>query len=81
MPTFWLTSNRKSGVEASANMIAGANRHGGMPWTDVRTTVAAAASSLLAGTAHAQTVPKAKNVVLVQGLFADGSSWSEVIPR
>src|SRR4249920_5993 len=49
--------------------------------TFVRTTVAAAASSLLAGTARAQTVPKAKNVVLVHGLFADGSSWSEVIPR
>src|SRR5215813_8999326 len=27
------------------------------------------------------TAPKAKNVVLVHGLFADGSSWSEVIPR
>jgi len=25
--------------------------------------------------------PKARNVVLVHGLFADGSSWSEVIPR
>ena len=49
--------------------------------TFVQTTVAVAASSLLVGTAHAQTVPKAKNVVLVHGLFADGSSWSEVIPR
>src|SRR5262249_46317046 len=27
------------------------------------------------------TAPKARNVVLVHGLFADGSSWSEVIPR
>src|SRR5262245_25623405 len=27
------------------------------------------------------TAPKAKNVVLVHGLFADGSSWSEVIRR
>jgi pimeloyl-ACP methyl ester carboxylesterase len=44
-------------------------------------TVAAAASSLIAGTAHAQPVTKAKNVVLVHGLFADGSCWSEVIPR
>ena len=25
--------------------------------------------------------PKARNVVLVHGLFADGSCWSEVIPR
>jgi pimeloyl-ACP methyl ester carboxylesterase len=49
--------------------------------TFVSTTVAAAASSLLVGTAHAQAVTKAKNVVLVHGLFADGSSWSEVIPR
>ncbi len=39
------------------------------------------ASSLLSRTAFAQTAPKAKNVVLVHGLFADGSSWSEVIPR
>jgi hypothetical protein len=44
-------------------------------------TAAAAASSLLAGTAHAQSVPTANNVVLVHGLFADGSCWSEVIPR
>ena len=29
----------------------------------------------------AVTAPRAKNVVLVHGLFADGSSWSEVIPR
>src|SRR5215831_18039679 len=40
-----------------------------------------AASSLLSRTAFAQTTSKAKNVVLVHGLFADGSSWSEVIPR
>jgi pimeloyl-ACP methyl ester carboxylesterase len=49
--------------------------------TFMSATAAAAASSLLAGTAHAQPVPKAKNVVLVHGLFADGSCWSEVIPR
>ena len=45
------------------------------------TTVAAAASSLLVPAAHAQLVPKAKNVVLVHGLFADGSCWTEVIPQ
>jgi alpha-beta hydrolase superfamily lysophospholipase len=28
-----------------------------------------------------QPAPKARNVVLVHGLFADGSSWSEVIAR
>jgi pimeloyl-ACP methyl ester carboxylesterase len=44
-------------------------------------TTVAAASSLLVSPARAQPVPKAKNVVLVHGLFADGSSWSEVIPR
>jgi pimeloyl-ACP methyl ester carboxylesterase len=49
--------------------------------TFVSTTVAAAASSLLVGAARAQPAPKARNVVLVHGLFADGSCWSEVIPR
>ena len=49
--------------------------------TFVSLTVATAASSLLSRIAFAQTTPKAKNVVLVHGLFADGSSWSEVIPR
>ena len=44
-------------------------------------TAATAATSLMPRTAIAQTAPKAKNVVLVHGLFADGSSWSEVIPR
>jgi len=49
--------------------------------TFVGLTAATGASSLLPPTAFAQTAPKAKNVVLVHGLFADGSSWSEVIPR
>src|SRR5215470_4576390 len=49
--------------------------------TVVRLAAATAASSLLPHTAFAQTTPKAKNVVLVHGLFADGSCWSEVIPR
>jgi pimeloyl-ACP methyl ester carboxylesterase len=49
--------------------------------TFMGTSVAAAASSFLMGPAHALPAPKAKNVVLVHGLFADGSSWSEVIPR
>ena len=42
---------------------------------------ASAASPLLGGAAAAQSAPKAGNVVLVHGLFADGSCWSEVIPR
>jgi pimeloyl-ACP methyl ester carboxylesterase len=42
---------------------------------------AMAATPLLSRAALSQTRRKAKNVVLVHGLFADGSSWSEVIPR
>ena len=49
--------------------------------TFVSGTGAVAVSSLLVGAAGAQAVPKAKNVVMVHGLFADGSCWSEVIPR
>jgi pimeloyl-ACP methyl ester carboxylesterase len=47
------------------------------------TLLAGAAASLLAARAGAATAPavKARNVVLVHGLFADGSSWSEVIPH
>jgi pimeloyl-ACP methyl ester carboxylesterase len=45
--------------------------------------VAGAAASLITGRGIAQSsIPvKARNVVLVHGLFADGSCWSEVIPR
>jgi len=43
---------------------------------------AGAASTLIQGTnAAAQPVPMSQNIVLVHGLFADGSSWSEVIGR
>lgn len=42
---------------------------------------AGAASSLLARATAAQPAPKARNVALVHGLFADGSCWSEVIAR
>jgi pimeloyl-ACP methyl ester carboxylesterase len=31
--------------------------------------------------AYARNIPRARNIVLVHGLFADGSCWSEVIPR
>jgi pimeloyl-ACP methyl ester carboxylesterase len=46
-------------------------------------TVAAGAASILfqGNAAAAQPAPNARNVVLVHGLFADGSSWSEVIAR
>jgi pimeloyl-ACP methyl ester carboxylesterase len=42
---------------------------------------AGAAIPLLQGSAAAQPAPKARNVVLVHGLFADGSCWAEVIAR
>jgi pimeloyl-ACP methyl ester carboxylesterase len=47
------------------------------------TALAATAVSLVAtrGLAATATSPKARNVVLVHGLFADGSCWSEVIAR
>ncbi|MCC8984491.1 alpha/beta fold hydrolase [Bradyrhizobium acaciae] len=45
--------------------------------------LAGAAASLVSSRGMAATTPpvKARNVVLVHGLFADGSCWSEVIPR
>lgn len=45
--------------------------------------LASAAASLIftRGMAANTTPPKARNVVLVHGLFADGSCWTEVIPR
>ncbi|MEE7448516.1 alpha/beta hydrolase [Methylobacterium radiotolerans] len=46
-----------------------------------RALAAGAAAALLPGTAVAQDLPRARNVVLVHGLFADGSCWSEVIPK
>ena len=56
-----------------------------MPQIDRRTftiaVAAIAAANLLPAAARSATVPIAKNVVLVHGLFADGSCWSEVIAR
>jgi pimeloyl-ACP methyl ester carboxylesterase len=49
--------------------------------TFVSIMAAGVASPFLQRTAVAQGVPKARNVVLVHGLFADGSCWSEVIAR
>jgi pimeloyl-ACP methyl ester carboxylesterase len=42
---------------------------------------AGATAPLLQRAADAQPVPRSSNVVLVHGLFADGSCWSEVITR
>ena len=43
--------------------------------------VAGAAAATTRGMAANAPPPKARNVVFVHGLFADGSSWSEVIAR
>jgi pimeloyl-ACP methyl ester carboxylesterase len=40
-----------------------------------------AASPVSRRAAGAELTPKVRNAVLVHGLFADGSCWSEVIPR
>lgn len=52
--------------------------------TLIQLTAGALASALafaLQGTASAQSIPSGvKNIVLVHGAFADGSSWSKVIP-
>ncbi len=49
-------------------------------WRSLFAAAALAAAPI--SLAHAQATPtvKAKNVVLVHGAWADGSSWSEVIP-
>jgi pimeloyl-ACP methyl ester carboxylesterase len=44
-------------------------------------TLEMAAGTLMPRLARAANGPTARNVVLVHGLFADGSCWSEVIPR
>jgi hypothetical protein len=49
--------------------------------TFVSMVAAGNAGSLLQRAAYAQAAPKVRNVVLVHGLFADGSCWSEVIAR
>jgi pimeloyl-ACP methyl ester carboxylesterase len=53
--------------------------------TFVKMMAAGAAASVLQRAAFAQVaqaqLPQARNVVLVHGLFADGSCWTEVIPR
>jgi len=38
-------------------------------------------TALMPGVARAEEGPRAQNIVLVHGLFADGSCWSEVIAR
>jgi len=42
---------------------------------------ASGAALAMARSARAAIPPPARNVVLVHGAYADGSCWSEVIPR
>ncbi len=49
--------------------------------TFVSVAAASAASPFFQRVANAQPAPKVQNVVLVHGLSADGSCWSEVIAR
>ncbi len=49
--------------------------------TFTATLAASAAASLLAASCKAQNTPHARNVVLVHGAYADGSSWFDVIGR
>src|SRR5215510_130483 len=49
--------------------------------TFVNMVLASIASPILIRDSQAQPLPKARNIVLVHGLFADGSCWSEVIAR
>jgi pimeloyl-ACP methyl ester carboxylesterase len=42
---------------------------------------ASAVASMAPQITEAQTLPKASNIVLVHGLFADGSCWLDVIPH
>lgn len=49
--------------------------------TFASTLAAGAAVALMPRVGRAANGPAARNIVLVHGLFADGSSWSEVIPR
>jgi pimeloyl-ACP methyl ester carboxylesterase len=49
--------------------------------TFVGMMAAGATSPLFQRAADAQSVPRAQNVVLVHGLFAGGSCWSDVIAR
>jgi pimeloyl-ACP methyl ester carboxylesterase len=45
------------------------------------TALAAGAAASLLGIKEVQAAVSVRNVVLIHGLYADGSSWSEVIPR
>ena len=49
--------------------------------TFASTAAGGALAALLPRLARAKSAPAARNIVLVHGLFADGSCWSEVIAR
>src|SRR6478752_3767193 len=70
----WLRPTRRVLPRALEGVVVDRRRFVGV-------MAATAATSLVPRVALAQTAPRARNVVLVHGLFADGSSWSGVIPR
>src|SRR5215470_2821668 len=47
----------------------------------LRVIAAGVSAALMPGIVRAANGPSARNIVLVHGLFADGSCWTEVIPR
>jgi pimeloyl-ACP methyl ester carboxylesterase len=47
----------------------------------LKAAMATASASMIGPAVFAQPRPTARNVVLIHGLFADGSCWSEVIAR
>jgi pimeloyl-ACP methyl ester carboxylesterase len=51
-----------------------------MKMITIRTTIATVTLSLFAAAAGAAPAQPVKNIVLVHGAFADGSSWAKVIP-
>ena len=51
------------------------------PWKWAAGAIGLLSATLLAAAAPAAEPAQARNVVLVHGAWADGSSWAEVIPR
>ena len=75
---------RIASVGPAHNPARGTSRRGVLGGIGALATFAAVAAVAVAPAAHAQVAdaaaPQVRNVVLVHGLFADGSSWGKVIP-
>ena len=76
---------RRRRVGGSISIVTGNFNSRDMGMMSCRTLASVLVACAIAGTtparAGAQKPPLARNIVLVHGLFADGSSWSEVIAR